>query len=136
MTTTSSSSAVPTKKKISYSKKLNNEAVLFQGMIGVRKSIRKGIIKNCRSFLERDAMLNEITRGFPRIPSKTHERTIAGLSLPLPLKQRPANSKGVRSIKFWAGFKLAYDVGSVNKPLMDHIEFNQRLDSNPFVGAR
>src|SRR5216683_5896203 len=63
----------------------DDETMFFQGMIRVRESIRKWIAKNRLSFLERDAVLNKITRCFLLVPCKAHEGTIAALSLFLPL---------------------------------------------------
>src|SRR5260221_2551654 len=65
-----------------------DETMFFQGMIRVRKSIRKWIAKNRLSFFERDAVLNKITRCFLLVPCKAHGGTIAALSLCLPLNQR------------------------------------------------
>src|SRR5712692_3501881 len=64
----------------------DDETMFFQGVIRVRKSIREWISKNRLSFLERDAVLNKITRGFLLVPCKKHGGTIAALSLSLPLK--------------------------------------------------
>src|SRR5258706_7323877 len=63
----------------------DDETMFFQGMIRVRESIRKWIAKNRLSFLERDAVLNKITRCFLLVPCKAHRGTIAALSLFLPL---------------------------------------------------
>jgi hypothetical protein len=81
---------------------VDDETMFFQGVIRVRNRIRKWIAKNRRSFVERDAVLNQITRGFLLVPCKAHRRTIAALSLFLPLvvNQKSARTRKARTCAF------------------------------------